>query len=149
MKNCEVDDKQVKYSLNQIVVFGTNILPAKIFLIANFLASNIKIRVQDRGQGIKGALKKYTKQYEAYRKQNGRQVGHKDLTFSGEMFNSMTVTDAKGLLGSPGARISFGSSDGMLKAIGNNARSEFFGIGKEEEAIVNGELAKVMGDLKL
>lgn len=150
MKNCEVDDKAVKYSLGQIVVFGTSILPAKIFLIANFVASNIKIRVQDRGKGIKGSLGKYkSKSYEAYRKANGRQIGHKDLTYSGEMFNSMTVTDAKGILGSPGARISFGSSDGMLKAIGNNAKTEFFGIGQEEEAIVNNELAKVMGDLKL
>lgn len=149
MKYCEADTKAVKKSLTQITFFGVSILPQRIQLIANFVATNIKTRVQDRGMGIKGPLKKYTTKYAEYKKGRGRQTSYRDLTLSGEMFNALNVSDASGILGSAGAKISFGTTDAMNKAKGNNAKTEFFGIGKEENEIVDRELSKVMSELKL
>ena len=55
------------------------------------LSSQIRERIQLRGEGKDGAFKKYTKKYDAYKTKKGRNQGFRDLTFSGDLMKEFGV----------------------------------------------------------
>ena len=55
------------------------------------LSSQIRERIQLRGEGKDGAFKKYTKKYDAYKTKKGRNQGFRDLTLSGDLMKEFGV----------------------------------------------------------
>ena len=55
------------------------------------LSSQIRERIQLRGEGKDGAFKKYTKKYDAYKTKKERNQGFRDLTFSGDLMKEFGV----------------------------------------------------------
>ena len=55
------------------------------------LSSQIRERIQLRGEGKDGAFKKYTVKYDAYKTKKGKNQGFRDLTFSGDLMKEFGV----------------------------------------------------------
>lgn len=55
------------------------------------LSSQIRDRIQLRGEGKDGAFKKYTKKYDAYKTKKGWNQGFRDLTLSGDLMKEFGV----------------------------------------------------------
>ena len=55
------------------------------------LSSQIRERIQLRGEGKDGAFKKYTKKYDAYKTKKEKNQGFRDLTFSGDLMKEFGV----------------------------------------------------------
>ena len=55
------------------------------------LSSQIRERIQLRGEGKDGAFKKYTKKYDAYKTKKRINQGFRDLTFSGDLMKEFGV----------------------------------------------------------
>lgn len=109
--------------------------------LAKLINSSIQIRVQRNGEGTDGKkMKPYSDKYSRYKQNKGRNVNFRDLTFSGNMWQSLTAEKF-----SSGARLFFNSAENVNKARGNQARTPFFGVGKKEKDIINSELKKLIG----
>jgi len=55
------------------------------------LSSQIRERIQLRGEGKDGAFKKYTVKYDAYKTKKRKNQGFRDLTFSGDLMKEFGV----------------------------------------------------------
>ena len=60
-------------------------VPDFILTFGVSLSSQIRERIQLRGEGKDGAFKKYTKKYDAYKTKKEKNQGFRDLTFSGDL----------------------------------------------------------------
>lgn len=107
--------------------------------LAQLLNASIQVRVQRFGIGAGGKKLKmpYTKAYEKFKQGKGRSTNFRDLTFSGKMWNSLTTNREVNK-----ARMFFGSGESANKAKGNNERTKFFTLEKNEKQIINQELNK-------
>ena len=113
---------------------------AELEKIAQTLNSAILIRTQKQGRGISGQkMRKYSPQYAAFKSSKGRNTSFRDLTFTGNMWKSLTTSS-----GINSAKMFFGGAEEVNKASGNNARTPFFGIGKNEKQILRDELNKLI-----
>lgn len=104
--------------------------------IAPIVNSSIQIRVQDRGEGVRGKMPKYSQMYVLRKSATGRQAVYRDLTYSGNMFQSLTYR-----IEGRRAILFFNSEAERKKAQGNQKRYPFFGIGVNEKRVIK-ELAK-------
>ena len=66
-------------------------VPDFILTFGVSLSSQIRERIQLRGEGKDGAFKKYTVKYDAYKTKKGRNQGFRDLTFSGDLMKEFGV----------------------------------------------------------
>lgn len=138
----KLDDTQVKKLFENLASFQLE-LPRLLLRMAFLIKSSITDRVQRRGMGVNKALSKYSIMTKSIRKAAGRQVAYKDLTFTGRMFNSMSVSG-----GSTRAIVFFGSKDEERKALAQEERGDnFFGIGKEEDIVIDQQLQEAMAKL--
>lgn len=113
---------------------------AELEKIAQTLNGAIQIRTQKQGRGISGQkMRKYSPQYAAFKSSTGRNTSFRDLTFTGNMWKSLTTSR-----GINSATMFFGSAQETNKAAGNNARTPFFGIGENEKKILREELNKLI-----
>lgn len=107
---------------------------------AKLVNSSIQRRVQKDGKGIKGfKMKPYSGKYGEYKQSTGRQVSFRDLTFSGNMWQSLTTSKGRNT-----AKMFFNSKEEAVKAAGNNKRTPFFGISPKERAILKRELKNLL-----
>jgi len=106
---------------------------------AQLLNSSIQLRVQRKGEGLDGkVLSPYKPAYADWKSNKGRQVGYRDLTFSGKMWQSLSTSKISG-----GAKMFFNGAENVNKMKGNEARTPFFGIGSKEKEIIKRELTKL------
>ncbi len=113
---------------------------AELEKIAQTLNGAITIRTQQQGRGISGKkMRKYSPQYAAFKSSTGRNASFRDLSFTGNMWKSLTTST-----GINSAKMFFGSTNETDKAAGNNARTPFFGIGENEKKILRQELNKLI-----
>ena len=66
-------------------------VPDFILTFGVSLSSQIRERIQLRGEGKDGAFKKYTDKYDAYKTKKGKNQGFRDLTFSGDLMKEFGV----------------------------------------------------------
>lgn len=66
-------------------------VPDFILTFGVSLSSQIRERIQLRGEGKDGAFKKYTVKYDAYKTKKGKNQGFRDLTFSGDLMKEFGV----------------------------------------------------------
>lgn len=66
-------------------------VPDFILTFGVSLSSQIRERIQLRGEGKDGAFKKYTKKYDAYKTKKEKNQGFRDLTFSGDLMKEFGV----------------------------------------------------------
>lgn len=107
--------------------------------LAQLLNSSIQIRVQRNGVGSKGQMSPYSASYAAWKSSKGRNTKHRDLTFSGKMWQSLTTAPVIG-----GARMFFGNAESANKAKGNDARTPFFSLTEKEKRIIKSEIQKLV-----
>ena len=96
-----------------------------------------KRRVQGRGQGTKGRMPLYSKGYNRLRKKRGRQTSRRDLTFTGRMWQSLTV------IGKPArkqAQMFFSGAEENRKAFFNDEKTPFFGFNSTEKSFIRDKL---------
>ena len=137
-----IDLREVRLMMKALGDFQTAI-PQLVMRIGLLVKSSIIERVQKRGMGIDKALSKYSIASIAKRKAGGRQVGFKDLTYTGRMMNSITVMGDRNK-----AVVAFGSKSEENKALGHEARGDrFFGIGNTEAVVINKEIEKAWSKL--
>lgn len=106
--------------------------------------ASIKQRSQ-KGIGIEGKMPGYTPAYKKWKKKKGRNVGTRDLTFSGKMWASLS----EALIGGNGVRLFFGSAAEQKKAQGNTEVAPFFGMTKTEDTIYDGFRKHILEEIKL
>lgn len=110
--------------------------------LAQLINASIQLRVQRYGQGTDGQkLSPYTTKYSDWKKAKGRNTKFRDLTFSGNMFQSLSAEKD-----GPGARLFFRSASETNKARGNELRTPFFGISPRERDIIRREMKKLLED---
>ncbi len=105
--------------------------------LAFLLNGKIQRRVQGRGQGVKGKMPLYSKRYRSLRKRKGRQISKRDLTFTGKMWQSLTV------IGKPArkqAQMFFSGAEENRKAFFNDEKTEFFGFNSSEKRFIRDKL---------
>ncbi len=113
---------------------------AELEKIGQTVNDEITIRTQQQGRGISGKkMRKYSPQYAAFKSSTGRNASFRDLSFTGNMWKSLTTST-----GINSAKMFFGSTNETDKAAGNNARTPFFGIGENEKKILRQELNKLI-----
>jgi hypothetical protein len=110
--------------------------------LAQLLNASIQIRVQRQGLGVDNKkMPAYSQKYSEWKKNKGRKTGYRDLTFSGNMFKSLTSEQYQS-----GARMFFNSSAETNKARGNQNRFKFFGISDREINIIKREIKKLISN---
>lgn len=108
-----------EYVVGREVVQGVALVAKKI----------VKARTQNGVDSSGRPFKAYTKAYAARKAEAGMNTKPVDLTFTGQMLNSMDgifVSKGKGA-------VVFSRVGEALKAIGNNARRKFFDVKLEKE----------------
>lgn len=112
--------------------------------LAFLLNSSIQRRVQNGGLKADGTkLSPYSKQYAAFKASKGREVGHRDLTYTGNMWQSLTATK----VGRQSAKMFFGSAAQAKKAGYNDERTPFFELGDKEKQLMDRELKKFLNQI--
>ena len=107
--------------------------------VAFLLNGKIQRRVQGSGRGLKGIMTKYSASYSRTRAKRGRQTSKRDLTFTGRMWQSLTV------IAKPSrkhAQMFFSGAEDNRKAFFNDKRTPFFGLTASEQKFLNDELKK-------
>jgi len=136
----KLKDKGVKERFKHIRAWIDKTCPDYIDRLGHRIRSSIKDRVQSEGKGLKGQkLKKYSPAYKKWKKSKGRQTSFRDLTFSGRMFNSLSLAVLANEV-----KIFFKGREEQLKASGNQKRSAFFGIGNAEKKLVKTAMKELM-----
>ena len=108
-----------------------------LYETALLLNGKIQQRVQSKGQGSSGkSLKRYTKDYASRRASTGRQSKFRDLTYSGNMFQSLTAEK----IGNNQVKMFFGSATEKAKAFYNEEKTPFFSLSPNEKDILNKKL---------
>lgn len=108
-----------------------------LYQTALLLNGQIQQRVQGKGQGSKGSsLKRYSKSYANLRSKTGRQARFRDLTWSGNMFQSLTAER----IGNKQVKMFFGSATEKSKAFFNDKRTPFFSLSPSEKTFLQKEL---------
>jgi len=105
--------------------------------IATILNGKIQRRVQQRGQGVKGRMPLYSERYERFRKKKGLQVSRRDLTFTGLMWQSLTVIRKPAR---KQAQMFFSGAEENRKAFFNDERTPFFGLTRSETGFIKDKL---------
>lgn len=105
--------------------------------IAFLLNGKIQRRVQRRGQGTKGKMPLYSERYERFRKKKGRQISRRDLTFTGLMWQSLSVIKKPGR---KQAEMFFSGAEEAKKAFFNDERTEFFSLNSSERRFLMEQL---------
>lgn len=104
--------------------------------------SSIQRRVQKEGKGID--LKKmepYSTPYADFKQLKGRSTNFRDLTFSGKMWQSLSVAKIN-----KGSKMFFTGANSKNKADGNQARTPFFGVSEREKDLIRKEI-KILAKL--
>lgn len=105
--------------------------------LAFLLNGKIQRRVQQRGQGVKGRMPLYSARYSRFRKKKGRQTSRRDLTFTGKMWQSLTV------IGKPArkqAQMFFSGAEENRKAFFNDEKTPFFSLTRSETGFIKDRL---------
>ena len=105
--------------------------------LAFLLSGKIQRRVQQRGQGVRGKMPLYSARYSRFRKRKGRQISRRDLTFTGKMWQSLTV------IGKPArkqAQMFFSGAEEASKAFFNDEKTEFFALTRSETGFIKDKL---------
>jgi len=63
--------------------------PKEVVIIASELKAQVQFRIQSKGTDFGAAFIGYSPAYAGKRKERGRQVGHVDFTFTGQMWNNI------------------------------------------------------------
>lgn len=113
--------------------------------------SIIQERTQNEGKGSKGEeMPLYSRSYERLRRDGrvdretgrrvggGRQVSKRDLTYTGKMWTSFTVTR----ISKKKVKLHFAGADENNKARYNDERTPFFSLGKKGRQYMRNELTK-------
>lgn len=67
------------------------------YAMASQMLSLMKIRIQNQGKDTSGKdLRQYSNMWASIRQQEGRQTSRRDLTFTGDMMNSLQVGTSEG-----------------------------------------------------
>ena len=74
-------------------------------------------------------------EYGAFKQSRGRTTSFRDLTFSGKMWQSLSVAKINN-----GSRMFFAGTESSAKATGNNIRNDFFGISPDERELIRKEI---------
>jgi len=145
MKNAYMDTKQVKQMFNNLENVPANEGSDFIFTLGILINTSIRTRTQDSGMGTFKKLPKYSDKYARFREKKGRDTAIRNLTFSGRMFNAQVAEP----LGKDKVILSFGTDEEKDKALGNDERTPFFGIGPTEDDVINSESKKFLEGLKV
>lgn len=105
--------------------------------VATFLNGKIQLRVQLKGQGVKGKMPLYSKRYRNKRKKRGLTIARRDLTFDGLMWQSLTVIKKPAR---QQAIMFFSGAEENRKAFFNDKRTEFFGFNNSEKSFIRDKL---------
>lgn len=133
------DDKKIRIMLKD---FKDKADTARFSLLKiGFLVNHaIQDRVQNKGEGLNGSkLAKYSDKYGAYRKKKGRETSFRNLTFTGRMFLGLSAR-ADG----PNRVVLGFAGPEMKKAMGNDKRTPFFGLGTVEQKVIDTEIDKIL-----
>lgn len=133
------NSKKVKERFKKIQDWAGEHAPNFLEKLAQRVRVSIKDRVQSKGQGIKKKLKKYSPKYKKYKKEKGRKVSFRDLTFSGRMWNALDIKKLKNQ-----TVIFFKGKEEQEKAKGNQKRTAFFGLGKPEKRIIKDAMKELI-----
>lgn len=138
IKITKQSEKRVQKVFRKLDTFAKEDFVNTLEDIAFLLFSSIQERVQRKGtKKYKGKI--YSRAYAKFRKVKGRQVSHKDLTFSGRMWS------AKGVLKRPhDVKMFFSSAEEADKAMWNHAKTPFFHLAQPEASILRTEIKKAM-----
>lgn len=111
--------------------------------VSSDVANTIKIRVKTKGEGVDGnKMAPYSSKYRQFRSKKGRTNSKRDLTFTGRMFQSMTIVGSK-----INKTITFGATE-KAKAFYNNQRTPFFGVGPTEEKTIDATIARFIKGIR-
>jgi hypothetical protein len=112
--------------------------------LAFLINSSIQRRVQNEGlKPDNSKLSPYSKQYAAFKSKRGRQVGYRDLTYTGNMWQALTATK----MGKQSAKLFFAGAEQAKKAGYNDERTPFFEIGEREKQLIDRELKKFLNKI--
>ncbi|MHA1972968.1 MAG: hypothetical protein ACTSW1_08245 [Candidatus Hodarchaeales archaeon] len=145
IKTAKIDDRQIQLLYSRIRKIEQKQGSDFLLRLGVLINTSIRTRVQDKGQGLKGKMPKYKDKYARFREKKGRDVSIRNLTFKGTMFNALGAEK----LGADKVILSFGSGEENIKAFGNNELTPFFGIGPDEEKVIDDASSKFMRELVL
>lgn len=104
-------------------------------------ATRIVVRTQ-RGLDVDGnPFPEYSKQYAKVRRNAGRRTSPVDLTFTGQMLNSIQTRVTRAL-GKITGEIFFSSASEAAKARGNQKLRSFFGLSDEQVERIKDKMQK-------
>lgn len=115
--------------------------------IAGDMKDQIVRRTQSGEEIEGGGFKKYSKSYAEFKKESGRPSDPPNLTFSGNMLQSIQTRVNEAGSGKYIAEIGFSNAVAEKKARENQFRRPFFGFSKKQEREIKERLEKLI-DLK-
>lgn len=136
------NSKAVKAKLKETVKYVEKKIPDRIEKLALLINASMKNRVQTKGLGTSGKMKKYTPRYEKWKKKKKRGIRKRDLTFTGTMWDSLTVMQS-----GKKTKLFFSGKEENIKAKAHQKTDEFFGLAKPEQKIIDKELAQIMKEV--
>lgn len=135
-----VNDKQVRLLLKSFEEKAT-LARFALIKIGYLVNTQIQKRVQSSGEGIDGKkLPSYSVKYGKRRVVAGRDSSFRSLTFTGRMFLGLSArveSPYRVVLGFAGPE--------AKKAMYNNEKTPFFGVGKAEKSIIDSQLNAIFG----
>ena len=109
-------------------------------MMGNLVVGSFRDNVKPlKNEDERKKMSPYSRKYEQWKRSKGRKTGYRDLTFTGNMFKSLTSENYQ-----KGARMFFNSAAETNKARGNELKSPFFGISPREKEIIRRELRKLL-----
>lgn len=150
--------KQINQSFAKFKDVPKDILDVYFLRLGQLVRGSIVSKVQSRGEGVSGSLGKYSKPYAKKRAKFRRGTNFVDYTVTGQLFQSSTVEKIEN-----GVRIFFRGDHIAATAFYKGAspisnaeiafhldnRAEFFGVGNEEEKLVESENQKLLNRINL
>ena len=112
--------------------------------LAETQRANILLRV-NRGIGADDTkMPSYSRGYERHKRNQGRQSGRRDLSFSGSMLRDMHAVQTD----TAQAKVLFGSGAQKLKALYNQELYPWFGISPNDQKLLSAELGRIQSEIK-
>lgn len=125
--------KDIRKLRNNLPVWALNKAEA---IATQDVIVNIQERVQDKGiDEVGNPFSPYSKSYKKKRKKRGFQTGHKDFTFTTEMWNQFGVVSKKRTSKEINIKLGGKNRDSQIKINVNSKQEEIsiIGISKSEE----------------
>ena len=145
----DLTPEQLKQALNNAVAEIEANIGNIMFNAANVGASQMQFRVFNKGITTAGTNMKYkSAPYKKLRTDAGLQVNHKDLIFTGNLFNSLTI------VGKSNEQVSYGFNNAETATIrtyqetsDKQVNEPIFDLNEKEQMAMYKTIGKGLGDL--